>query len=51
MHEYLPVIRNCEDNRIDIAYVLEENNWNGKRSIQMRIKDIHVEEMSEQVSG
>jgi single-stranded-DNA-specific exonuclease len=51
MHEYLPVIRNCEDNRIDIAYVLEENNWNGRRSIQMRIKDIHVEEMSEQVSG
>lgn len=44
MHEYLPVIRNCDDNRIDIAYVLEENYWNGKRSIQMRIKDIHVTE-------
>lgn len=51
MHEYLPVIRNCEDNRIDIAYVLEENNWNGRRSIQMRIKDIHVEEVGEQISG
>jgi len=44
MHEYLPKIRNCEENRVDIAYVLEENIWNGKRSIQMRIKDIHVEE-------
>jgi single-stranded-DNA-specific exonuclease len=44
MHDYLPVIRNCDDQRIDMAYVLEENYWNGKRSIQMRIKDIHVEE-------
>lgn len=52
MHEYLPVIRNCDDNRIDIAYVLEENNWNGRRSIQMRIKDIHVEErVGEQMPG
>ncbi len=43
MHDYLPVIRNCNDQRIDMAYVLEENYWNGKRSIQMRLKDIHVE--------
>jgi len=43
MHDFLPVIRNCDQNRIDIAYVLEENFWNGRRSIQMRLKDIHIE--------
>jgi len=43
MHDFLPAIRNCDDNNIDIAYVLEENFWNGRRSIQMRLKDIHVE--------
>jgi single-stranded-DNA-specific exonuclease len=43
MHEYLPTIRNCDENRIDVAYVLEENHWNGRRTIQMRLKDIHVE--------
>lgn len=42
MHEYLPMIRNCSDRRVDVAYVLEENYWNGTRSIQMRLKDIHV---------
>lgn len=44
MHEYLPVLRQCDKNRVDMAYVLEENHWNGRRTIQMRIKDIHVEE-------
>ena len=44
MHEYLPKLRNCEEQKIDVAYVLEENHWNGKRTIQMRLKDIHVEE-------
>lgn len=43
MHDFLPAIRNCDHNNIDIAYVLEENFWNGRRSIQMRLKDIHVE--------
>jgi single-stranded-DNA-specific exonuclease len=47
MHEYLPAIRNCDVDRVDVAYVLEENFWNGKRSIQMRLKDIHVEEKVE----
>lgn len=44
MHEYLPKLRNCDEQKIDVAYVLEENHWNGKRTIQMRLKDIHVEE-------
>lgn len=42
MHEYMPKLINCDDNKIDVAYVLEENYWNGKRSIQMRLKDIHI---------
>ncbi|PWN05801.1 single-stranded-DNA-specific exonuclease RecJ [Rhodohalobacter mucosus] len=48
MHEYLPVLRQCDKSRVDIAYVLEENHWNGKRTIQMRIRDIHVEEEIEE---
>lgn len=39
MHEFLPIVRS--GNRFDIAYVLEENLWNGRRSLQMRLKDIH----------
>jgi single-stranded-DNA-specific exonuclease len=27
---------------LDIAYVVEENEWNGKRSIQLQIKDIKL---------
>lgn len=42
MHEYEPLLRNCDRDRIDIAYVLEENHWNGRRTIQIRLKDIHV---------
>ncbi|MTI88591.1 MAG: single-stranded-DNA-specific exonuclease RecJ [Balneolaceae bacterium] len=40
MHEYLPAVRN--DKPFDIAYVLEENNWNGRRTLQLRLKDIHI---------
>lgn len=43
MHEYEPMLRNCDQDKIDVAYVLEENNWNGKRTIQMRLKDIHIQ--------
>jgi single-stranded-DNA-specific exonuclease len=42
MHEYLPMLRKCDDGQMDVAYVLEENHWNGKRTIQMRLKDIKV---------
>lgn len=28
--------------QINCAYVLEENRWNGKTAIQMRLKDIEV---------
>ena len=40
MHEYLPEVRN--GNAFDIAYVLEENFWNGRRTLQIRLKDIHL---------
>lgn len=43
MHEYLPHLRNCDENKIDLAYVLEENYWNGRRTLQIRLKDIHIE--------
>lgn len=42
MHEYEPMLRNCSNDRVDIAYVLEENYWNGRRMIQVRLKDIRV---------
>ncbi len=44
MHDFEPRLRNCRQDKIDVAYVLEENYWNGKRTIQMRLKDIHVNE-------
>jgi single-stranded-DNA-specific exonuclease len=40
MHDYLPSVRGGDP--FDIAYVLEENNWNGRRTLQMRLKDIHL---------
>ena len=43
MHEFEPLLRNCDRDKIDVAYVLEENNWNGRRTIQMRLKDIHIQ--------
>lgn len=43
MHDYEPNLRNCQKEKVAVAYVLEENFWNGKRTIQMRLKDIHVE--------
>lgn len=43
MHDFEPLLRNCNSNRVDIAYMLEENYWNGRRTIQMRLKDIRVE--------
>ena len=30
------------ETKIDIAYALEENTWNGRKSLQLKIKDIKV---------
>lgn len=42
MHEYLPVVRNSEDQQLDIAYSLEENEWNGRRTLQIRLRDVQI---------
>jgi len=35
------------ENTIDIAYRLEENIWNGNRNIELKIKDIKIDESYE----
>lgn len=44
MHEYLPVIRNSDEQKMNIAYSLEENNWNGRRTLQIRLRDVQLQE-------
>lgn len=44
MHEYLPVVRNGREQKLDIAYSLEENNWNGRRTLQIRLRDIRLQQ-------
>ena len=39
MAEFLPKIQK-KGGVVDCAYVLEENRWNGKKTIQLRLKDI-----------
>jgi len=47
MHEYLPVLRNLSDDPLNIAYSLEENYWNGRRTLQIRLRDIKTGEPAE----
>lgn len=42
MHEYLPILRNARSSSLAIAYSLEENNWNGRRTLQIRLKDLQI---------
>lgn len=44
MHEHMPEVRNSGDEKVDIAYSLEENNWNGRCTLQIRLRDIKVHE-------
>lgn len=44
MHEHLPKVRDSKDGKLNMAYVLEENTWQNKTSIQIRIKDIQLAE-------
>lgn len=43
MHDYLPAVRNCPAGGLHLAYVLEENTWNNRTQIQMRLKDIKTD--------
>jgi single-stranded-DNA-specific exonuclease len=42
LHNYLPDMRTCSQGCLSLAYALEENTWNGKTSLQLRVKDIRV---------
>ncbi|MDI6740825.1 MAG: single-stranded-DNA-specific exonuclease RecJ [Candidatus Edwardsbacteria bacterium] len=39
--DLLPEIED-QDARVDLAFVLEENEWQGRRKLQLRVKDIKV---------
>ncbi|HKJ45727.1 MAG TPA: single-stranded-DNA-specific exonuclease RecJ [Balneolales bacterium] len=43
MHEFLPAVRTCKNGCLNMAYVLEENTWHNRTTIQMRIKDIQID--------
>jgi single-stranded-DNA-specific exonuclease len=40
MGEFITEIR--VGNAIDVAYVIDENEWNGRKSLQLKVKDIQV---------
>ncbi|MDR8394379.1 single-stranded-DNA-specific exonuclease RecJ [Aliifodinibius sp. S!AR15-10] len=42
MHEYLPMLRNTKPGALHIAYSLEENYWNGRRTLQIKLRDLHI---------
>lgn len=42
LHNHLPEMRSCGQGCLSLAYALEENTWNGKTSLQLRVKDIKV---------
>ncbi|MDI6400976.1 single-stranded-DNA-specific exonuclease RecJ [Balneolaceae bacterium ANBcel3] len=42
MEHYSEPLRHAGNAPIDIAYALEENTWNNKTSLQIRLKDIHI---------
>ena len=46
MHEYLPGVRNGQPFEVLLMF-LEENFWNGRRTVQMRLKDIHLKVAAE----
>jgi single-stranded-DNA-specific exonuclease len=43
MHEYLPLLRNGGEQKLNIAYSLEENYWNGRCTLQIRLRDIQLQ--------
>ncbi len=43
MHDYLPIIRNATDGKMEIVYSLEKNYWNGSSNLQLNLRDIHFD--------
>jgi single-stranded-DNA-specific exonuclease len=43
MHDYLPIVRNATDGKMEIVYSLEKNYWNGSSNLQLNLRDIHFD--------
>lgn len=39
MHEYMPMVRESQG-RVDVAYVIEENEYRNRRTLQLRLEDL-----------
>ena len=40
LHEHLPKLRNCEQGCLSMVYALDENTWNNRTTLQIRVKDL-----------
>ncbi len=40
MHEYMPVVRESGGGPLDVAFVIEENFWRERRSLQLQLRDV-----------
>ena len=42
MKKFAEPLRNAGGSPVDIAYSIEENTWNNRTTLQLRLKDIHI---------
>jgi len=40
MHEHLPTVRSSPQDRIEMVFTVDENTWNNRRSLQLKLKDV-----------
>ncbi len=42
MHEHLPTVRSnsSQSDRLEMVFTVDENTWNNRRSLQLRLKDV-----------